>query len=374
MAGLYIHVPFCAKRCLYCDFYSQTNTKYKDDYIKAVIHELNLRKNYLNSDPIETIYFGGGTPSQLQANDFEQIFNAIANLYDISSCKEITLEANPDDISAEYLDMLKSFPFNRISLGIQSFNDETLHFLNRRHNRKQAIDAVHLCQDSGFHNLSIDLMYGLPKQTNETWETNLTEALLLKVPHISAYHLTYEKGTALYQKMQKGIISPLDEETSVQLFHTLIDKLTDAGYIHYEISNFCMQGSFAHHNTAYWSNQKYLGIGPAAHSYDHHSRQWNIASLPDYIQKIINGELFYEKEILDTKTLYNDYILTHLRTMWGINLNDLSDRFGNEFSEYFIRQAKPYIIKKWLKKEKDTIQLTNDGILISDSIFCDLIK
>jgi len=374
MAGLYIHVPFCAKRCLYCDFYSQTNTKYKEDYIKAVVHELHLRKNYLNGDLVETIYFGGGTPSQLQANDFKQIFNTIANLYDISSCKEITLEANPDDISAEYLDILKSFPFNRISLGVQSFDDETLHFLNRRHNRKQAIKAVHLCQDTGFHNLSIDLMYGLPKQTNKTWETNLTEALQLKIPHISAYHLTYEKGTALYQMMQKGVISPVDEEISIQLFHTLIDKLTEADYIHYEISNFCKQGSFAQHNTAYWANQKYIGIGPAAHSYDLQSRQWNTASITDYIQKVMNGQTFFEKETLDPKAQYNEYVLTRLRTMWGIDLDDLLKRFDNDAYQYFLKQAETYIKKKWLKKNDNTIKLSRQGIFLSDNILLDLIK
>lgn len=374
MAGLYIHVPFCAKRCIYCDFYSQTNTKYKDDYIKAVIQELILRKDYIENEPINTIYLGGGTPSQLQANDFEILFNTLSKYYDISSCEEITLEANPDDISNTYLNELLRFPFNRISLGIQSFNDKTLHFLNRRHNREQAIKAVSLCQDAGLNNLSIDLMYGLPAQTNEAWTNSLSEALQLDVPHISAYHLTYEENTTLYLNMQKGIINPIDEEISIQLFHTLINKLTDAGYMHYEISNFCKPGYLARHNTAYWTNQKYIGVGPSAHSYNHHSRQWNVASLPDYIQKVMNAGSYYEKETLDIKTRYNDYILTHLRTMWGIRLNDLFDRFGKDFAEYFIRQAEPYIIKKWLKKDGETIQLTKDGILVSDSIFCDLIK
>ncbi|MDR2920410.1 MAG: radical SAM family heme chaperone HemW [Tannerella sp.] len=374
MAGLYIHVPFCAKRCIYCDFYSQTNTKYKEEYIKAVIRELNLRKNYLNGDPLKTIYFGGGTPSQLQANDFEQIFNAIANLYDISPCEEITLEANPDDISDEYLKKIKQFPFNRISLGVQSFDDKALHFLNRRHNRKQAINAVHLCQEAGFTNLSIDLMYGLPQQSPESWDADLSEALDLKIPHFSAYHLSYEEGTNLYEKMEAGTVSPIDEETSILLFNILIDKLGTAGYLHYEISNFCTPGNFAKHNSIYWTDHKYIGIGPAAHSYNNHSRQWNVSSLTDYITNILNDKTFFEEEILDLKSRYNDYILTHLRTIWGIQLNELHDKFGQNLYDYFSTQSKPYLEKKLLEKNKETVKLSTKGIFISDSIFRDLIK
>lgn len=374
MAGLYIHVPFCAKRCIYCDFYSQTNTKYKDEYIKAIIHELELRKNYLNGDPLKTIYFGGGTPSQLHADDFEQIFNKIAHLFDISSCNEITLEANPDDISGKYLHELKQLPFNRISLGVQSFDDKELHFLNRRHNREQAINAVHLCQDAGFSNLNIDLMYGLPQQTTETWDTNLSEALNLKISHFSAYHLSYEEGTNLYKLMEAGKVDPIDEETSISFFNILIDKLRTAGYLHYEISNFCIPGNFAQHNSLYWTDQKYVGIGPAAHSYNRHSRQWNIASLTDYIRNVLNGESFFEEEILDLKSRYNDYILTHLRTIWGIQLNELLLTFGQDLYDYFLKQSKPYLEKGLLEKKEETIKLTTKGIFISDNIFRDLIK
>lgn len=375
MAGLYIHVPFCAKRCIYCDFYSQTNAKHKDEYIKAVIRELNLRKNYLDGDPLKTIYFGGGTPSQLQANDFEQIFNAIANLYDISLCEEITLEANPDDISDKYLNKLKKFPFNRISLGVQSFDDKALHFLNRRHNRKQAINAVYLCQEADFQNLSIDLMYGLPQQTLGSWDADLSEALNLKIPHFSAYHLSYEEGTHLYKQMEAGTISPIDEDTSILLFNILVDKLGTAGYLHYEISNFCTPGNFAKHNSIYWTDRKYIGIGPSAHSYNHHSRQWNVSSLTDYIMNVLNNDkAFFEEETLDLKTQYNDYILTHLRTIWGIQLNELHDKFGQDFYDYFSKQSIPYLEKGLLENNKETIKLSTKGIFISDSIFRNLIK
>ena len=374
MAGLYIHVPFCSKRCIYCDFYSQTNLNYKNDYVKAVVYELKLRQHYLEGEPIKTIYFGGGTPSLLQANDFEQIFNAINSLYDLSSCEEITLEANPDDISSSYLNELRQFQFNRISLGVQSFDDRELQFLNRRHSRKQAIDAVNLCRKAGFTNLSIDLMYGLPQQTNEVWKANLSEALNLDIPHISAYHLSYEKGTSLYRKTESGNINPVDEEASLQFFHTLINTLTGAGYLHYEISNFCKPGLFAQHNTSYWTGRKYLGIGPAAHSYSHDSRQWNIDSLSGYIEKMMNEQLFFEKEMLDLKTQYNDYVLTHLRTMWGIQLNELAGKFGQAFFDYFNKQAKPYLLKGLLEKNQETAKLTTQGIFISDHIFRDLIR
>lgn len=374
MAGLYIHVPFCAKRCIYCDFYSQTNTTYKDEYVKAVVHELYLRKDYLNNEPVTTIYFGGGTPSQLQPYDFEPIFNTIAKLYDLSSCEEITLEANPDDISDKYLHQLKSYPFNRISLGIQSFDDEALHFLRRRHNGKQAIRAVHLCQDAGFSNLTIDLMYGLPQQTPENWEANLTEALALHIPHLSAYHLSYEEGTNLYSQMKAGTIKPVDEDTSILLFDILINKLNAAGYIHYEISNFCKPGNFARHNTLYWTDQKYLGIGPSAHSYNHHSRQWNIASLTEYVDNVLNERSFFEEEILSLKSQYNDYILTHLRTIWGIQPDILYTKFGQELYDHFTKQTGIYLKEGLLEKEEGTIRLTTKGIFISDHIFRDLIN
>lgn len=374
MAGLYIHVPFCAKRCIYCDFYSQTDMHLKDEYVKVLVRELELRADYLEGEPVNTIYFGGGTPSQLQAADFELLFNAISKYYDLSACEEVTLEANPDDITNQYLSELLRFPFNRISLGVQSFNDRELQFLNRRHNREQAIAAVHRCREAGFSNLSIDLMYGLPQQTPAIWETNLTEALRLDVPHISAYHLSYEEGTPIFRQVETGQIYPVEEETSIQLFHTLTDTLTDAGYLHYEISNFCKPGQFAQHNTSYWKDRKYLGIGPAAHSYNHHSRQWNIASLREYIEKVMNENSFFEKELLNPTTRYNDYILTHLRTMWGIRTDELAEKFGQSGYDYFMKQATPYFATKLLKNNRGVITLATQGIFVSDSIFRDLIK
>lgn len=373
MAGLYIHVPFCAKRCLYCDFFSNTEMKYKEPYVTALIRELEIRKDYIGNEPLETIYFGGGTPSQLQATDFERIFDAIQRLFDTSGCKEVTLEANPDDMTPEYVTGLRRFPFNRISMGVQSFKAEDLRFLNRRHDREQALRAVELCKENGLANISIDLIYGLPGQTLKEWESNLDMAIRLDIPHISAYHLIYEEGTALYKLKEAGKISPVEEEVSVSLFTSLIDRLTANGYLHYEISNFARPGMISRHNSSYWTGKKYLGAGPSAHSYNGESRQWNVSSLPAYIRRIESGSPEVEVEELDINTRYNDFIITGLRTMWGVNLTEIQGQFGNDKLIYCQKQATPYL-KQGLLIEKDaTLTLSRNGIFISDSIMSDLL-
>lgn len=373
MAGLYIHVPFCAKRCIYCDFFSQTKMKYKDEYVRAIIQELEIRKQYIGEDVIETIYFGGGTPSQLQASDFETIFNAINRLYDTSVCQEITLEANPDDLSLTYIESLRSLPFNRISMGVQSFKNEDLHFLNRRHTASQAIQAIADCRKSGYTNLSIDLIYGLPGQTLAAWNENLSTAISLDIPHLSAYHLIYEQGTALYKLKEAGKISPTNEETSVDMFSLLIDRLTDNGYIHYEISNFGKSGMFSRHNSAYWTGEQYLGLGPSAHSYNGENRQWNVSSLTAYLKGIGNGTPDTEIESLDLPTRYNDYIITGLRTMWGINLEKIQSAFGSELVAYCREQAHPHLLDGTLKEKDSVYTLSRKGIFISDGIMSDLL-
>ena len=373
MAGLYIHIPFCAKRCLYCDFFSNTEMKYKASYIQAIIEEMKQRQGYIGDEPIETIYFGGGTPSQLTASDFQQIFDAIHTLFNMSRSQEITLEANPDDMTPEYIASLRSLPFNRISMGVQSFQDKDLHFLNRRHNSQQAKQAVALCQEQGISNISIDLIYGLPGQTLKEWEENLEEAIQLQIPHISAYHLIYEEGTALYKLMEAGKIAPIEEELSVTLFSTLINRLTEAGFLHYEISNFARPGCFSQHNSSYWTGKRYLGIGPSAHSYNGNSRQWNISSLPIYIKGINTHTPEIELEELDIHTRYNDFIITGLRTMWGIRLTDVLQLFGDEKLSYLNQQAKPYLQKGLLLQQDDTLTLSKEGIFISDGIMSDLL-
>ena len=323
MAGIYIHVPFCTKRCLYCDFYSNTEMKYKEPYLVALQQEMELRKEYLSGETIETIYFGGGTPSQLQAADFSRIFDTINRLFRVSDDSEITLEANPDDLQPAYVGMLRQFPFNRISMGVQSFDDDDLRFLNRRHDSRQAVRAVELCQDAGITNVSIDLIYGLPGQTVERWDRNLEAAIRLDVPHLSAYHLIYEEGTALYKLLEAGRVTPVEESVSVDLFTRLIDRLTAAGYLHYEISNFARPGCFSRHNSSYWLGKSYLGLGPSAHSYNQQERMWNVSSLPIYIAGMGQGLPNVEREPLPLETRYNDFVITGLRTMWGIDLEEM---------------------------------------------------
>lgn len=373
MAGLYIHIPFCTKRCLYCDFFSNTEMKYKEPYLSAMIRELELRKDYLEGEPVETIYFGGGTPSQLQTADFSRIFEAIHRLFDVSPCAEITLEANPDDMTPGYVAGLQTLPFNRISMGVQSFKEEDLRFLNRRHNREQALLAVDLCKKNGLENISVDLIYGLPGQTLEEWKQNLDTVVSLDIPHISAYHLIYEEGTALYKLKEAGKITPVDEDLSVALFTSLIDQLTANGYLHYEISNFARPGMLSRHNSSYWTGKKYLGIGPSAHSYNGQTRQWNISSLPGYLQAIDKKVPDIEIENLDINTRYNDFIITGLRTMWGIKFNEIQEQFGKDKSIYCQKQAAPYLKQGLLIEKDDTLTLSRNGIFISDSIMSDLL-
>ncbi len=373
MAGLYIHVPFCAKRCIYCDFFTSTNQKNKEAFVEAICKELIIRKEYLQGEPLKTIYFGGGTPSQLSAFDFERIFESIHTNYDTSLCEEVTLEANPDDMTDEYVKSLRHLPFNRVSMGVQSFQPKDLIFLNRRHDRQQAIDAVATCKTNGITNISIDLIYGLPGQTHDEWLLNLKEAIALGVPHISAYHLIYEEGTKLTKLKSAGKVAPVNEELSEEFFSTLIDELSQAGYLHYEISNFALPGLFSKHNSSYWNETPYLGIGPSAHSFDGDSRQWNIANMTYYLAGITAGTPKIEKEELDENTKYNEYIITGLRTMWGISLKWIEERYGKEKCDFCLKQASSYIKNGLLECDKDKMKLTRKGVFISDRIMSDIL-
>lgn len=373
MAGLYIHVPFCQKRCLYCDFYSNTNMSYKESYLKALLQEMELRKDYIEGEILETIYLGGGTPSQLSIKDLSEIFDAIYKNYSVASDMEITMEANPDDMSAEYVSSLRSLPVNRISMGVQSFAQEDLTFLNRRHDREEAIQAVRYCKENGFNNISLDLIYGLPGQTPEKWKRNLDEIISLDIPHISAYHLIYEEGTALYKLWEAGKIKQIDEDVSLDLFMILIDRLRSEGYEHYEISNFALPGKYSRHNSSYWLGKKYLGLGPSAHSYDGKEREWNVASLPDWIKGIKERKPDVEREILDLDTRYNDYIVTRLRTMWGIDLDEVLLLYGKEKLNYCLKISERYIKDKLLIQKDRKLTLSKDGIFISDGIMSDML-
>lgn len=372
MAGIYIHIPFCKTRCIYCDFYSTTHSELKSRYIHALCRELTERKEYLKGEAVETIYFGGGTPSQLSEEDFRQVFGTIEQVYGLKNAKEITLEANPDDLTEEYTGMLAMLPFNRISMGIQTFDDATLQLLNRRHNAAQAIEAVKRCRHAGFRNISIDLIYGLPGETNERWKRDLQQAVSLNVEHISAYHLTYEEGTPIYEMLLAHRIHEVDEESSVHFFSALIDTLIAAGYEHYEISNFCKPGMYSRHNTSYWRGIPYLGCGPSAHSFNTLTREWNVASLEKYMRAIEEGHREFETEYRDIATRYNECIMTVIRTMWGVSMQYIEQTFGTELWQYCMDMALPYLKSGKLELKNNHLCLTREGIFISDGIISDL--
>ena len=380
MAGLYVHVPFCAKRCIYCDFYSNINVEYKEAYINALLREMEVRSDYLRGESIKTIYFGGGTPSQLQPWEIKKILDGIYRKFSVSDNPEITIEANPDDLSDKYVMSLKTLPVNRLSIGIQSFDDRDLRLLNRRHTSLEAVEAVARCKEADLTNISIDLIYGLPGQTTESWTYNIDKAIALDVPHISAYSLTYEEGTVIYKMMERKDINPVDDDICEQLFSILTRKLAGAGFVHYEISNFAgcstsfPEGRISLHNSSYWNGTHYLGLGPSAHSYDGDSRSWNISSISEYIKALNDSSLdFFETENLNAVAKYNDFIITHLRTMWGVSLSELRRDFGEERERYFLAKSEPYIFLNILKKQGEIVKVSPERIFISDAIIRDLI-
>lgn len=374
MAGIYLHIPFCKRRCIYCDFFSTTENDKKSTYVQALSKELELRKAYLDGEIIDTIYFGGGTPSQLEGKDFIQLFETIYKIYTVNPEAEITIEANPDDLTPEYIAMLRTLPFNRLSMGIQTFKEDTLRLLHRRHTAAQAQQAYQHCREAGFQNISIDLMYGLPGETLEDWQKDLQTALQMHPEHISAYHLIYEEGTPLWNLKEAHQVEETDEDLlSVSLFKELIHTLKSNGYEHYEISNFCLPGFHSRHNSSYWTGKKYLGCGPSAHSYDGTSRQWNVASLSQYIQGIQKGTPYQEKEELDLYTRYNDFIITRLRTAHGIPTHILKETFGETLFDYCMRMASPHLKQGFLTLDNHVMKLTEKGIFISDGIMSDLL-
>lgn len=373
MAGIYIHIPFCKNRCIYCDFYSTTRHEMQQVYAETLCKELEMRRNYLNGDEIETIYFGGGTPSQLNENQLSKILSHIYKVYQVKNDAEITIECNPDDLKPEYITMLRRLSFNRISMGIQTFNENTLKVLHRRHSAAEAVNAYQACRKAGFQNISIDLMYGLPNETIKQWHSDLQQAIALKPEHISAYHLIYEKGTPLYKLLKQHKIQEVDENLSLKFFTMLMDELELAGYIHYEISNFCLPNYHSRHNSSYWTGKKYIGCGPSAHSFDGISRQWNISSLEAYLNSIREGKLNFEKEEENLYTRYNDFVITSVRTCWGMSLSILKERFGDKLFNYCLEMASPHVKQKLMTIQNNMLRLTREGIFISDGIMSDLL-
>ena len=376
MPGIYIHVPFCESRCAYCDFYSTTLLHHRTAYVEMVCRELQHRLPELGDAPIETIYFGGGTPSTLTIEEISSILTIIQNFQFPTfnfQFIEATLEANPDDLTEEYVQGLRTLPINRISIGIQSFHDHTLRLVGRRHITREAIEAVHRCQRYGLTNISIDLMYGLPGETLDDWAYSLDQAIALHVPHISAYHLTYEEGTRLWRMKEQGIVSPIDEEHSVRAFEMLRERLLATGYEHYEISNFSLSGYHSRHNSSYWQGIPYIGIGPGAHSYDGTHRRWNLSSLTDYIATPEGEDVPHEVEHLTTEERYDERIITELRTAQGIDLTRLLDDFGKRYYTHCLRSATPYINRGQLIHTNDNhLRLTPESIFVSDAVMRDL--
>ena len=378
MAGLYLHVPFCSSKCSYCAFYSVTNNQLKQDYIEAVCKELYLRKHFFQDihlknnqfDPIvNTVYFGGGTPSCLSESDFEKIFNAIYDCFG-SSFEEVTIECNPDDIILPYAKILKKYA-NRISLGIQTFNNDQLKLINRRHNAEEAIKAVNIIKEVGISNISIDLIFGFPKETLADWLFDINQAIKLDVQHVSAYSLMFEEGTKLYHLLQKEKIEQVSEELSVEMYDVLIDKLSEAGLVQYEISNFAKPGFESRHNSSYWNETPYLGVGPSAHSYNLSTRSWNVSNVSQYVKSISKGILPLEEEQIDEITRYNDLITTALRTKEGIYLNTLQE----DYAQYLLEQSSEFIKEGTIIKTSDNrLALTRKGYYISDAIMAELIK
>ena len=374
MAGIYIHIPFCKKRCTYCDFYTEVAPHFIPKLIDSIVKELFIRKDYLQNETIQTIYFGGGTPSILNHDQFLKIFEVIYNLFEVADDAEITFEANPDDLSGDFLSSIQTLPFNRISIGIQSFDDSDLKRINRRHTSKQAIEAVRNVKNAGFKNISIDLIYGLPFQTLEAWEIQLEMAFNLEVQHISSYGLTYEKGTELWNQRETGSIKAVEDETLIKMFKVLVEKTKKKGFDAYEISNFAQPSFQSRHNTSYWKQEPYIGIGPSAHSYNLTSRQWNIASITEYINAIAENSSFFEQEELTIYEQYNDFVMVSLRTSEGISVQLLEDLFGSELKCYCIQNIKKYINNKKVDLNEGRVRLTPDGVLISNLILIDIMK
>lgn len=364
MAGIYIHIPFCKQACAYCDFHFSTNLKSKSDLVSAILKEIDTRKEYLIAENIETIYFGGGTPSLLSPTELSDILEKVHSVFNITSNAEITLEGNPDDLSIHKLNELKQLGINRLSIGLQSFNDEELKWMNRAHSAHESINSVKLAQDAGFKNITIDLIYGSKFQDLSSWQKTLETALLLNVQHISAYNLTIEAKTKLGVNHSHKTEPAINEELSAQQFVVMIETLKKNNFIHYEISNFGKEGCFSKHNTNYWLGSDYLGLGPSAHSFNGTSRQWNVASNAGYMSAVNLNKPYYEIELLGEKEKHNEYILTRLRTMWGCDINEIQLLFGLQHANNFTQTAKKYI--QFFEDETSVYKLNLEGKLRAD--------
>ncbi|NQU53372.1 MAG: radical SAM family heme chaperone HemW [Bacteroidetes bacterium] len=372
MSGIYIHIPFCRQKCYYCDFYKTVNTSLTDKFLSALKKEVQQRKNYLGNEPIETIYFGGGTPSVLKENELQDILSFLNQEFKVLPNVEITFEANPDDLSESYLKGIYNAGVNRLSIGIQSFQDEYLKKMNRRHNAKQAVESIENAVKIGIKNISADLIYGLPNLTDNDWKASLNQVFQLPVQHLSAYHLTYHEGTAFYTWLKKGTLKELKEADSISQFNLLVEATKKNGFQQYEISNFAKEEMYSKHNTSYWMGKKYLGLGPSAHSFNGDSRRWNVSHVESYIKALDKNQSYFEEEILGANEKYNEYILTRIRTIWGVSINYIQSNFGEEKATHFLKNIEKYKGTELLIHKNDIFTLSRKGLFISDEIMADL--
>jgi len=372
VSGIYIHIPFCKQQCHYCDFHFSTSLKNKNDLIDALVSEIKIQSSFLAGTKIRTIYFGGGTPSLLSNDEISRLFDKLHQIFNLENLEEITLEANPDDLTKQKIKELKNTPINRFSIGVQSFQTKDLEYMNRAHNVQQAHDSIKGVQDAGWDNITLDLIYGTPTLSNEQWQENMQKVIDFDVPHLSAYGLTVEEKTPLHHAIKLGKQQALDEEKSSEQFEMLMDFVPKYGLEQYEISNFAKSGYEAKHNGSYWTDEKYLGLGPSAHSFDGEKRIWNISNNIKYINSIKKGELDNDFELLSEEQRFNEYVLTSLRTKEGCNMNYVKSRFST-----FLVDFLTVSIKKWLKNGEieqngSFYILTKKGKLVADWIASEL--
>ncbi|MBS3768787.1 MAG: radical SAM family heme chaperone HemW [Bacteroidales bacterium] len=373
MGGIYIHIPYCKTKCPYCDFFSVTGKPNKSSFLNALLEEIHLQKDFLGNRKIQTLYFGGGTPSVLASEDLECIFERLNATFGIDEEAEITVECNPDDVSVDFFSELKSIGFNRLSLGVQSFHEEDIKFLGRRHTVRQNYLAIEWAQQTGFKNISIDLIYGLPGSTSNRWKQTLETAFDFPFKHLSAYHLTIEPGTHFGVLFKKGELSEISEEDSLDQFRILMEYSKNMGFEHYELSSFALPGYYSRHNTGYWWQKPYLGLGPSAHSYNGEMRQWNVAHINTYIHSVLNGKIPCEKEFLTMQDRFNEYLITRLRTQWGVDLATIEGKFGRGYKDHFLTAARSFLDQQYLERNGNIVALTNKGKFISDAIIREVI-
>lgn len=373
MAGLYVHIPFCQSKCIYCDFYSMPDRLHQaSEYVDALLIEAVARREELKGEPITTVYVGGGTPSLLSEMLMEKLVTGLGRIFDMSRVEEFTIEVNPDDVHVDYIRFLRSIGVNRVSMGVQSFRDEDLRLINRRHHAAQAISAVEAISAAGIENISIDLIYGIPGQSEEDWKKNVEKAISLKVNHISAYSLMYENGTRLSTMRDKGLVEEVAEESVAAMYDILVRELHHAGYQHYEISNFCLPGYHSRHNSSYWNLTPYLGLGVAAHSYDGTVRRYNPSHLQDYLQAMKSHQPFAKAEQTTEPERYDEYVMLRLRTASGLGIEALQEMFSPKYSDYFIRKAKVLLTQGLLCEAEGNVFIPEHHVMVTDMITCEL--